>query len=149
MQSVRGRNGHGNRMNHIVALDQIRDHRAYRRLSYLCREDNPDHQTRDGYRALVVALAHPETSFPPLHQQAANAVAAAGRAARAALTGQSVWVPNEVRDERWAQCMTCEHLVNDRCNLCGCFFAKKIRLAQESCPDVPSRWGAYNGEEVS
>jgi hypothetical protein len=86
------------------------------------------------------------SSFPPVATQIGNALGALGRAAGAAVSGQFVWVPAEVRDARRAQCMTCEHLVNDRCKLCGCFFAKKIRLATEACPDKPPRWGAYHGD---
>jgi hypothetical protein len=47
-------------MNHLTALDQIRDHQAHRRLTYLCREDNPDTQQRDGYRGLAIKIASGE-----------------------------------------------------------------------------------------
>jgi hypothetical protein len=108
----------------------------------LCSHAYHDHKRM---REKISLMARePETaSFPSIAVQAGNALGALGRAAGAAVTGQFVWVPAEVRDARWAQCMTCEHLVNDRCKLCGCFFAKKIRLATEACPDKPPRWGAY------
>jgi hypothetical protein len=83
---------------------------------------------------------------PSIAVQAGNAIGALGRAAHAAVSGQPVLVPPEVRDKRWAQCMTCVNLVNDRCRLCGCFFAKKIQLATESCPMSPPKWTAYHGE---
>jgi hypothetical protein len=44
-------------VNHIIALDQIRDHPSHRRLVQLCAEDNPDTQQRDGYRGLVIEIA--------------------------------------------------------------------------------------------
>jgi hypothetical protein len=113
-----------------------------KRYEYLCSEAYFDHKRM---RAQITEMAH-EHEFPSLATQAGNLAGAIGRAAGQFLSGGPVLVPPEERDKRWAQCMTCENLVNDRCNLCGCFFAKKIRLAQESCPDKPPRWGAWNGD---
>ena len=112
----------------------------------LTADDHPDHEI---WRARMTEKAtgvRAPASFPPVGIQIGNALGALGRAAGAALTGGFVWVPAEVRDARWAQCMICEHLINDRCNLCGCFFGKKIRLATEACPDKPPRWEAYHGD---
>jgi hypothetical protein len=44
-------------MNHITALDQIRDHPSHRRLVQLCADGNPDTQQRDAYRGLVIDIA--------------------------------------------------------------------------------------------
>jgi hypothetical protein len=109
---------------------------------YLTSERYHDHVR---FREKISQMAH-EHEFPSLATQASNALGALGRSARAAVTGGPVFAPTEVRDERWAQCMTCVNLVNDRCRLCGCYFAKKITLATESCPMSPPRWGAWNGE---
>jgi hypothetical protein len=111
----------------------------------LCSEAYHDH-LRMREKISLMAREPAPASFPPAGVQIGNALGAIGRAAHAAVSGQPVFVPNEVRDERWAQCMTCVNLVNDRCRLCGCYFAKKITLATESCPMSPPRWGAYHGE---
>ena len=110
-----------------------------KRYEHLCSEAYFDHKRM---REKITAMAH-ETEFPSLATQAGNALGALGRAAGQLLSGGPVLVPNEVRDERWGQCMTCENLVNDRCRLCGCYFAKKITLAAERCPMNPPRWLEY------
>jgi hypothetical protein len=114
-----------------------------KRYEDLCSEAYHDHKRM---REKISEMARePETaSFPPTHVQAGNAARALGRVVGAAVTGQAVLVPPEVRDTRWAQCMTCVHLVNDKCRLCGCRFLAKIALATERCPI--GRWEAYHGD---
>jgi hypothetical protein len=84
-----------------------------------------------------------DASFPSLMVQAGNALGALGRAAGAVLTGQAVLVPPEELSKREGECETCEHMLGDRCKLCGCWYRTKIRLAGESCPMVPPKWTAY------
>ena len=81
---------------------------------------------------------------------AGRAVAAAGRVATAALTGQQILVPLEVAQERLAICDKCEWLKRGDgaaegfwvCLRCGCGLNGKVRckafLATETCPD--QRW---------
>jgi hypothetical protein len=135
---------HGNRMTWEDALEIIvarTKHGPYREK---CAASHPEHEI---WRQRMISTATAETprptSFPPLATQAGNLVGAIGRTIGAALTGQSVRVPPEERDKRWAQCMTCVNLVNDRCRLCGCNSMVKIELAQERCPMEPPRWLKY------
>lgn len=78
--------------------------------------------------------------FPPLATQAANALGALGRVARAAVTGQALKADESVVDARRATCAACEHMVGSRCKLCGCALAAKILLATEKCPE--GKWSA-------
>jgi hypothetical protein len=114
-------------------------------LRSMCSEAYHDH-TR--MRAKISAMARePEgASFPPVITQIGNGLVAIGRVAGAALKGQSVWVPLEALEERRSECMTCDQLVGERCKLCGCFYNKKIRLANEACPMSPPKWTDYKGE---
>jgi len=47
-------------------------------------------------------------------------------------------------------CLTCEHLVNDACNLCGCPVARvagyvsKLSWADQECP--AGKWGRVDGK---
>jgi hypothetical protein len=46
---------------------------------------------------------------------------------------------------RRAVCDACPHLIRgpaDKCGLCNCFVAQKVKLASEICPDLPPRWPA-------
>lgn len=81
--------------------------------------------------------------LPPVHKMAANALKATARAARAAVTGNPVTVPESVRDERWAICVTCRpwfRNVDSRCAHpeCGCYLRRnvvsKISIATQECP---------------
>lgn len=56
-------------------------------------------------------------------------------------------LPLEEIVERHQVCMSCEHLVNKVCKLCGCNCSKldhshfnKLAFPNESCPDTPPRW---------
>ncbi len=116
------------------------NHERYR---FLCSEACAD---RFYWRTKVIRIANGETTdFPSIATQARNLGGAIGRVVAAAVTGHPVKVSPEERDRRWALCMTCENLVNDRCKLCGCFFRAKIELATESCPLNPPRWERVEG----
>jgi hypothetical protein len=86
--------------------------------------------------------------FPSLATQAGNALGALGRAVGAAASGQFVWAPAEVVEERQNECETCENMLGDRCKICGCWYRQKIKLARESCPMSQPRWKAYHGDET-
>ncbi len=98
----------------------------------LCELVNPVHPAYDpAYRVL---LNVPASEMPSFAQQAGNALAAAGRAVGAALAGEPVIASTELQERRWAICLACEHLENEKCKLCGCHMRLKSALAQERCP---------------
>ncbi len=37
-------------------------------------------------------------------------------------------------NERAKVCGTCEHNINNKCKLCGCFLILKVRSKQTNCP---------------
>jgi hypothetical protein len=124
-------------MNHIIALDQIKDRPSHRRLVRLCADENTDTQTRDGYRGLVIAIASGKPlPMPPVHVQAANALGALGRAAGQFLSGGPVLVSSEELDRRLAICVACDQYREGRCAVCGCVAKLKARLQSETgqCP---------------
>jgi hypothetical protein len=45
-------------------------------------------------------------------------------------------VPEEVREERYAECQACPHFVHTTttCMKCGCFMFAKTHLSTASCP---------------
>jgi hypothetical protein len=71
-----------------------------------------------------------------------NAAAAAGRAVRAAVTGQPVFVAESAKAARLALCAACPEFKPDagRCAVCGCRMAYKASLATERCPLEPPKW---------
>lgn len=77
---------------------------------------------------------------PPAAQRAGNALAAAGRLAKAAVTRQPIQVGAAEQARRLAICQACEHFAGDLCRLCGCVGSWKARLATEACPASPPRW---------
>lgn len=48
---------------------------------------------------------------------------------------------DDVIAERLAICGQCPNWTGKKCRLCGCNTSLKVRLAGESCPDKPPRWG--------
>jgi hypothetical protein len=79
-------------------------------------------------------------AMPSLGRQAANVAGAVGRAVVAAITGQDVFVGEDILARRRATCAACEHLVGAKCVLCGCPYERKIKLATEQCPLNPPKW---------
>lgn len=76
--------------------------------------------------------------YPPIWRQAANAVAAAGRAIASGFTT----VSEDERDRRLLICMDCELYdhTQERCRKCGCFGRWKTFLATEHCPLPEPKW---------
>lgn len=62
--------------------------------------------------------------------------AAAARMVFAKAFGYQVLAPVEIWDERLAQCMDCEELIEEtqQCAVCTCFVDAKTSLALEQCP---------------
>ena len=104
-----------------------------RRFCALTDPTNPAYRP-EYVRILVQDDASANGVEPGLLQQAGNLAGAVGRVVSAVVHGEKIRVSPEERDRRWALCMTCPNLVNDRCKLCGCSFRAKIELATERCP---------------
>ena len=118
-------------MTYVDALDALASHPHIARYRQLCEEGNADVEQRDAYRALVVAKASGPASPATI---AGNALSAAARIAGAAITGQRVVAPADVRNSRLAECRSCPRYDRGRCQVCGCFVAAKARFATEQCP---------------
>ena len=73
--------------------------------------------------------------MPSLPRQAANAA----KAVLQVLVDPRM-VSNEQYQARLAECEECDFRVNNRCLLCGCFWATKTRFKTFKCPDNPPRW---------
>lgn len=73
---------------------------------------------------------------------ATQAVTAARAAARFAASGFALTSDVEIR-QRLAICHGCDHYdaSQDRCFQCGCAISLKIKMASESCPLTPPKWG--------
>lgn len=84
----------------------------------------------------VTAENFKDQEYPSLVEQAKNAATAAGRAAKAALTGKEVLVSDDEHDRRLAVCHDCEiyDKKRKRCKKCGCYTSKKVWLSTEKCP---------------
>lgn len=68
---------------------------------------------------------------------------------RLLLSKGRVKVPDEVYQQRLAQCKECPYFATkrSRCKLCGCSTHKKLRLAAETCPHPEQpRWGPYTAQ---
>lgn len=51
--------------------------------------------------------------------------------------------PDDVIAQRQATCSACEQGAGRAlCGVCGCLLAAKLRVASESCPLDPPKWGA-------
>jgi hypothetical protein len=52
-------------------------------------------------------------------------------------------VPEEVSQQRFAHCKTCEKFIKltQMCNVCGCFMPVKVKLQPVSCPI--QKWSHY------
>lgn len=70
--------------------------------------------------------------YPPILEQARNAVVAAGKA----VTSGFAHVSKEEQERRLEICYTCEFWDSSqgRCSKCGCFGAFKTWLATQKCP---------------
>jgi hypothetical protein len=49
--------------------------------------------------------------------------------------------PADVRRQRRALCLTCEHRKGRRCGVCRCLIVAKVRLAGSVCPLPDPKWG--------
>lgn len=82
--------------------------------------------------------------MPSPKDQLASFLKAAGKAAGAAVSGETLLVSEEEKARRLSICDACpkkETLIGQpRCGACGCFLKAKAALATESCPE--GKWNA-------
>jgi GDP-D-mannose 3', 5'-epimerase len=50
-----------------------------------------------------------------------------------------LFASSDVVDERLSICNVCEHYINGRCKLCGCFMEAKVKINTAKCP--ARKWG--------
>ncbi len=133
-------NFYGNAVTDTEAIEEAVRRTGVERYRFLCSEANtlPAPNGPAEYIQLMHQIAN---EYPPLAEQASNALGALGRVAGAVLTGSPVMVSEAVYAERTAICKACEHYdaVADKCRVCGCYGLKR-RLATERCPLDPPRW---------
>jgi hypothetical protein len=91
---------------------------------------------------VAMKLTPPPTHYPALAEELGNALGAAARVARAAVSGAPLLVDRGEMERRRSICLACPHYDPrpQRCKLCGCFAAWKASIATERCPDEPPRW---------
>lgn len=58
---------------------------------------------------------------------------------KAGVLKKVVFVNEQIEQERFSICSSCEYLVEDRCRKCGCFMKKKVKLGPGKCPI--DKWG--------
>ena len=98
---------------------------------------------------IQVMRARKEPGLPSIPRMALNAMGSAARSVGQVVSGRPLKAPEAVQASRWAQCEVCEHFrpSDKRCGLCGCFtkgwLVDKVRLAAETCPAKPPKWGAW------
>lgn len=128
-------------MNWEEALEIAVERRQNPRLRFLCSEEYAQHLA---WRRRVIEIATGKTApaYPPMMEQAGNVLGAAGRAMGAAVTGQQVMRSAEEQAACLAICRDCEHFVaaEERCAVCGCVMAFKVKLATEHCPLSEPKW---------
>ena len=54
--------------------------------------------------------------------------------------------PAPEQERRLAVCLTCAHLIDGTCALCGCYVEARAAKQSQRCPDVPDRWAAMGHE---
>lgn len=124
------------------ALDIVVARTKHEHYRQACADGNPH---ADIWRRRILRMAgevvaepapQPSPSYPPLMQQASNAVHAVGRIASAVIRGNQVLVSKEDRDRRRQICVSCDKYdpVQSRCTQCACFSALKPWLNTEVCP---------------
>jgi hypothetical protein len=67
-------------------------------------------------------------------QGVSNFVGAAGRIAKAAITGDQMLVESLIKNKRLDICKMCNHNANNQCQICECLIIAKTMLATEKCP---------------
>lgn len=78
-----------------------------------------------------------EESYPSLPEQAKNLANFSFNVVKTAvISSESPFAPEDVQEQRWEVCRSCEFFdaKAERCRHCGCFLKAKIRFTLDSCP---------------
>lgn len=119
------------------ALEIVVARTRHERYRWLCSDDNPDVEQRDGHRRHMLDQCGHVPSYPPAVVQAGSAL---GAAARFVMDGFRT-VDDAEQARRLTICHACEHhdAGAHRCRACGCYADVKTRVASSSCPH--HKWG--------
>lgn len=76
------------------------------------------------------------SEYPSLPEQGKNLASFTFELIKKALSGESLTVSNEVKEQRMDICKNCEHYDAEqiRCKECGCMLEYKTGFALDSCP---------------
>jgi hypothetical protein len=72
--------------------------------------------------------------LPSVMQMAKNLMSDGSNIVKNAIQGNKSIVEDSVREHRWATCLGCPRLQNDRCLECGCFMKVKVAFVTSKCP---------------
>jgi hypothetical protein len=75
------------------------------------------------------------SNFPSNTQMAKNLGRELLATSRNVVRGMPVFVSDEIASARYNICLSCEHLHQERCRLCGCFMERKTKLETATCPE--------------
>jgi len=119
-------------MTDAEALAEAIRRTGHARYRDLVDPTHPDYQPAYWQHIYRAAGVERPKQYPPLLEQAGNALAAAGRAIASGLQ----LVDDAEHARRLAICEGCEHYDGDRhrCRKCGCWSNLKAKLASEKCP---------------
>jgi len=98
-------------------------------------------------KAAAPVLVHPP--LPGLGTMAKNAAMAVAQTVIHSLTGNPLYVPEGVFNQRQTICRGCDEFLPDvrRCSICGCnctnTWVGKMRLASQKCPSTPPKWDVW------
>jgi hypothetical protein len=89
------------------------------------------------------------SEYPSLSKQAKNLTQFASSIAQNAMNSGTLFVPQDVKQERLNICYDCEHYDPDqkRCKQCGCFLEHKTKFATGSCPI--NKWEKFEDATTS
>lgn len=81
--------------------------------------------------------------YPSALKQMSNLFTAATDVAKGIASGNVLYVPEQVKQQRLKLCVECEWYDPEqvRCKACGCFLEQKTSFAQQTCPH--NKWEAY------
>lgn len=74
--------------------------------------------------------------FPNFFQQVKNLSQLSGEVVKDVVTGQEIFVSEEIKQSRLEECYSCSHYEKEskRCRACGCFLDYKTSVKSATCP---------------
>ena len=81
--------------------------------------------------------------YPSALKQMQNLFTSTVDVAKGVASGNVLFVPEQVKQERLNICIDCEWYDAEqvRCKACGCFLEQKTSFAQQTCPH--NKWTAF------